>query len=279
MSSSEFDLPVKPSADQIRRREFATVRRGYDPDQVREYMKALGDQVEALEVQVNTTRMEVEAAAQGRPGGDPFEALGGRIAEILRTAEQHSGEREQEAENEARKLVSEARMEADRVRLDAQSKAEAVRQQADDTTKKSKKEAERLLSSAMSHRKGLLAELESMRENLLEMANNLDTVTSAAPATGGTTADPFTDPQFAELWSTTPAAPATGGSASPAPAADKPHAQERKKPEPAKAPQPSKAPEPAKAPGPAKTSAPAPGPADMPDIPPLDMGKSEDKKK
>lgn len=274
MSSSEFDLPVKPSADQIRRREFATVRRGYDPDQVREYMKALGDQVEALEVQVNTTRMEVEATAQGRPGGDPFEALGGRIAEILRTAEQHSREREQEAENEARKLVSEARTEADRVRLDAQSKAEAVRQQADDTTKKSKKEAERLLSSAMSHRKGLLAELESMRENLLEMANNLDTVTSAAPAAGGTTADPFTDPQFAELWSTTPAAsPGSGGSASPAPAADRKPAQEKKMPEPAKTP------EPAKAPQPAKTSAPAPGPADMPDIPPLDMGKSEDKKK
>ena len=34
--TKDLDLPLLPSAEQIRRREFATVRRGYDPDQVRE---------------------------------------------------------------------------------------------------------------------------------------------------------------------------------------------------------------------------------------------------
>ena len=32
--ATDIDLPFLPSAAQIRRREFATVRRGYDPDQV-----------------------------------------------------------------------------------------------------------------------------------------------------------------------------------------------------------------------------------------------------
>ena len=38
MSATELDLPLLPSADQIRRREFATIRRGYDPEQVRDYL-------------------------------------------------------------------------------------------------------------------------------------------------------------------------------------------------------------------------------------------------
>ena len=39
MSATELDLPVLASADQIRRREFVTIRRGYDPDQVREFLQ------------------------------------------------------------------------------------------------------------------------------------------------------------------------------------------------------------------------------------------------
>ena len=33
MSATNLDLPVLISAEQIRRREFVTIRRGYDPDQ------------------------------------------------------------------------------------------------------------------------------------------------------------------------------------------------------------------------------------------------------
>ena len=38
---NDLDLPLLPSAEQIHRREFATVRRGYDPDQVREYLQGV----------------------------------------------------------------------------------------------------------------------------------------------------------------------------------------------------------------------------------------------
>ena len=49
MPSSDLDMPLLPSAEQIRRREFATVRRGYDPQQVRAYLTSIANQVGTLE--------------------------------------------------------------------------------------------------------------------------------------------------------------------------------------------------------------------------------------
>ena len=50
MSTTNLDLPVLISAEQIRRREFVTIRRGYDPDQVRGYLEQLADQIELMRV-------------------------------------------------------------------------------------------------------------------------------------------------------------------------------------------------------------------------------------
>ena len=49
MSTGETGLPLVASGEQTRQREFATVRRGYDPDQVRAYLDALAAHVDALE--------------------------------------------------------------------------------------------------------------------------------------------------------------------------------------------------------------------------------------
>ena len=54
--TNDLDLPLLPSAEQIRRREFATVRRGYDPDQVREYLQGVAGQVETLERELRGPR-------------------------------------------------------------------------------------------------------------------------------------------------------------------------------------------------------------------------------
>ena len=50
MSATNLDLPVLISAEQIRRREFATVRRGYDPEQVRSLLDGTGVTVDALTI-------------------------------------------------------------------------------------------------------------------------------------------------------------------------------------------------------------------------------------
>ena len=65
MSATNLDLPVLISADQIRRREFVTIRRGYDPAQVRAYLEQLADQMEVMRSMVREARSEAETAARG----------------------------------------------------------------------------------------------------------------------------------------------------------------------------------------------------------------------
>jgi DivIVA domain-containing protein len=59
VSSGEAGPPLVASGEQIRQREFATVRRGYDPEQVRAYLTALAVHVEALERALADARARV----------------------------------------------------------------------------------------------------------------------------------------------------------------------------------------------------------------------------
>ncbi len=69
----DLDLSLAPSADAIRRKEFGTVRRGYDVDQVRDYLYAVAEQLESLEREVNEAKMAAaeRAAAAGRARPPP----------------------------------------------------------------------------------------------------------------------------------------------------------------------------------------------------------------
>src|SRR5262245_19513004 len=92
MSATELDLPLLPSAEQLRRREFATIRRGYDPDQVREYLQQIATQVETLEAALREARLELASAdrvvtVEPPPQKDPYERLAQRIAELIRSAD------------------------------------------------------------------------------------------------------------------------------------------------------------------------------------------------
>ena len=67
MSTTNLDLPVLISAEQIRRREFVTIRRGYDPDQVRGYLEQLADQIELMRVLLRDAQAEAQTARPTRP--------------------------------------------------------------------------------------------------------------------------------------------------------------------------------------------------------------------
>ncbi len=75
MSSTNLDLPVLMSADQIRRREFVTTRRGYDPEQVRAYLEQVAEQVEAHAVVAAGRPL---AGAGARAGERRAEGVGAR---------------------------------------------------------------------------------------------------------------------------------------------------------------------------------------------------------
>ena len=190
MSSTEFDMPLNPSAEQIRRREFVTIRRGYDPDQVRAYLRQVGDQIESLEGQLETSKAEIaslmrtraqvepaDAASAQRIRDDAYSQLSERMADILRTADRHAEEIRQEGEEEVRRMIAEARAEADDIRVDSQAKAEEVRRKAEELMRGSRNHADRLVLGISSRRSALeleLEELEEMLERMEAMVRSID---------------------------------------------------------------------------------------------------------
>jgi DivIVA domain-containing protein len=197
MTPSDLDLPLLPSAEQIMRREFATVRRGYDPDQVRDYLQQVSLQVETLEKGVREARMEAlhraarttgpitpiasvapessPAEAIAAPAGDDvYEALAKRFAGVIAGADREATKALDEAREEATRVLEQARAEADRIRVDAQARAEEARQQGSEALAKAKEEADRILGSLAERRESLVNQMQEMQSKLLAVAQGLE---------------------------------------------------------------------------------------------------------
>lgn len=212
---SDLDLPLLPSAEQIRRRQFATVRRGYDPDQVHDYLNQVALQVEALEGELREQRLTpsrvadeqamtpiaeaaspVEAAAIVQPPSvaaaaedteAAYERISQRFASVLRAADEESEKLIERARTEASKLLDDARAEADRIRVDAQSNAEEARTQSSEELQRAKAESDRVLGGLEQRRESMLGQMHEMQSRLLAVAQNLEVPDDepAAPANAG----------------------------------------------------------------------------------------------
>ena len=231
MPSSDLDMPLLPSAEQIRRREFATVRRGYDPQQVRAYLTSIANQVGTLEHELSQFRLEAGSAA-ARTGSvhvmaapaepttqaDPYDALSKRFATLIEMADQEAEHILSNARDEAQRAVDEARSEADRIRVDAQARAEETRQESTDLLNHARQESDRVLSGLADRRSGLMTQLDEMRTTLLAVAedlaeplevaehmdveNDLDHEETAdgEGADADPSADAAVDPRYEDLW-------------------------------------------------------------------------------
>jgi DivIVA domain-containing protein len=191
MPTSDLDMPLLPSAEQIRRREFATVRRGYDPQQVRAYLTSIANQVGTLERELSQLRLEVGSAAartgqmpersaapQAAPAlatqpDDAYDALSKRFATLIEMADQEAERILENARSESEHALNEARTEADRIRVDAQAHAEEARQEGTDLLDRARTESERILTALAERRRGLVTQLEDMRSKLLTVAEEL----------------------------------------------------------------------------------------------------------
>ena len=107
MSILDLDVTTRRDPASIRTREFATVRKGYDPDQVRSFLDQLATWLDDLETDLATARAEAHTRRFEQPppkvakvpeADDAFEAFGSRVADILRTAEDHAKRIREEAE-------------------------------------------------------------------------------------------------------------------------------------------------------------------------------------
>jgi len=195
---SDLDLPLLPSAEQIRRRQFATVRRGYDPDQVHDYLNQVALQVEALEGELREQRLTPERVADEQaaapvvetapvvepapapvivPGEDveaAYERISKRFASVLRAADEEAQKLIEQARSEASKLLDEARAEADRIRVDAQARAEEARSESSAELLRAKAESDRVLGGLEQRRESLLGQMHEMQSRLLAVAQNLE---------------------------------------------------------------------------------------------------------
>ena len=176
MSATNLDLPVLISADQIRRREFVTIRRGYDPAQVRAYLEQVADQMEVLRSMVREARSEAQSAvrAAAEPKIDPYEQLAARVTNVIREADAVAERIRAEAQSDAEQLTSQARVEADRIRTDAQARAEEARERADTAVRVAREEADRTIAGLATRRDALVGQLASMQERLLGVARDLE---------------------------------------------------------------------------------------------------------
>lgn len=260
---SDLDLPLLPSADQIRRRKFATVRRGYDPDQVDDYLKQVAEQVEALETDLHDERLNVtrqrpgaetqvaqaveRPAAMAPPAATPtaapeteeaaYERISKRFASVLKSADEEAQKLIDQARAEATKLLEDARTQADRIRVDAQANAEQARTTSAAELAKAREEADRLLGGLEQRRESLLGQMHEMQSRLLAVAQNLEIPDSgetqgahtSAPAQGQGTPQPAPSQPNSSQQAASPqgAAPAAQPSADRPPAARAPAGEER----------------------------------------------------
>jgi DivIVA domain-containing protein len=231
--TSDLDMPLLPSAEQIRRREFATIRRGYDPDQVRDYLQQVAEQVETLEHEIRDRKMAAEADAgpvarssvEAAPTDeDAYEALAKRFSGLIETADKEASRILEEAKAEAEHLLDQARSEADRIQVDAQARAEEARYQGTEALGKAREEADRILSTLTQRRESLVRQMHEMRTRLLAVAEDLETemdeASASDPAAGrpvGTALRPgsddddddIVDPRYEDLWVSSSEDPST----------------------------------------------------------------------
>jgi cell division initiation protein len=181
--ATDIDLPFLPSAAQIRKREFASVRRGYDPDQVRDYLAQVAQQVEILERDSREAKLIVGEAPVTEMGGtpagpplseDPYERLSKRLTTLLATADREAEGILAEARGDASRMINEARTEADRIRVDAQARAEEARQQGNELLERAKQEADRVLLGLSERRETLVSHLQDMQTRLVGVAKELE---------------------------------------------------------------------------------------------------------
>ena len=192
---SDLDLPLLPSADQIRRRQFATVRRGYDPDQVQEYLNQVALQVETLEGELREERVSAPSKQATAPEAKPapvlgapataagptpaalesaYEQLSKRFANVLKAADEQAQKLIDDAKTESKQLVDDARIEADKIRVDAQANAEDARAKSAAELKRAKEEADRTIGGLEQRRESLLEQMHEMQSRLLAVAQNLE---------------------------------------------------------------------------------------------------------
>jgi DivIVA domain-containing protein len=196
----ELDPPLAESDKKKRNQRFASVRRGYDPTQVDDFLMTIASRIEALETEMHQEPISAEATPQGtdpaevlpRPAAENgSEGYTQRIARLGAVGEREIERMLAEAKAEAPTIVAEARSEADRIMKDAQSEARRSVEEARAFLTQVDVDARGMLSGVTERRRQMIEELRKMQEHLVSVAQELDLVVNPigpdADVPGGST--------------------------------------------------------------------------------------------
>jgi DivIVA domain-containing protein len=128
MTAAELDLSPGIGAEQVRHRLFATVRRGFDPDQVRDYLSRVADHIARLELELREARLESETTRPARSAAarDPYADFSDRLAEVIRAADRHAEEIVRDARDQADGILRDAGDQADGILRDSRARQTGV---------------------------------------------------------------------------------------------------------------------------------------------------------
>ncbi len=138
--------------DEVARHTFASVRRGFDPAEVRDYLESLAAGLRA-QIERDQELRDALAAAEERAANPVIDeatltsAVGKETARVLQSAHDAAAEMVANAEAEAERLMSEARADSDRLLAEATEVSEQAQSRADALLTERTEEAEAIAAS------------------------------------------------------------------------------------------------------------------------------------
>jgi len=148
---------------------FRTVRRGYDPQEVRAYLDRISGQIRDLESRLQQREADLQEA-RGKGGtaedasSDPLAPVSAHIGDLLRGFSLDIERLRAKAAAKAEQTEREARVQAQMELIKARIEAERIRTG-----------AERIRTEAHALRSSTLSELRTVRDHLVSSLNELET--------------------------------------------------------------------------------------------------------
>ena len=199
VSSSRPD-PASPAA--VAGASFGTSRKGFDPDEVRAFLRAVSAEMTRLEQQIAALQRDLAARQEAGPSApvtldeDTVTALlGAETARIVQTAREAAAQIKARAEEGAAKLLRDASDEAARLRneaeldvarkradasADAEAEVEMARQQGRDMVNEARDYRERVLADVARRRELARAQLEQLVHGRDRLVNAFERARLAA---------------------------------------------------------------------------------------------------
>jgi vacuolar-type H+-ATPase subunit H len=182
MSTADLELFGPPDADGSPR--FTQVLRGYDPEQVRGYFLQLTARIDTLEAELEdaVSQRDVARRRYTMARDDAYSQLAGRMAELLKVADQQAEKIRRDAEDESKHRLDEARHLATQIQRESEGEAERLRQQAMEVLRKAEADRDRVLGGLTASRDAVVAELQATKEHMVTVVQQLEVAMAVAQA-------------------------------------------------------------------------------------------------